>query len=383
MRQLASKLFGNGTSLGEALTQGYWREAAGGRGKAAGHRGWLSAPALVSLEAGHLCLPNRVSHPALLPSCRPPPTRQRDLHSGGAAVEPRRCGPRGRAHRGGRRPHSAGECQRGQKHSGPGRSLHPPVRASSCKRGWLLAAGCWRCCWCAHFLHRLPARAPPFQPPPPPAENGGARWLAGGPQHSGGAHAGVHHIRRAPVHHASARALAVCRRQPAPALFKLPVKRCQAPDRHPPGRCCACNLCRAPLTAHRSVPPLPCADALRPVGDAERRERFSFALARTLDFGPERLQQLMYSQVCWAWLKAGPTSGADAGAVLASRRGAAIPGGAALQAAGKGGPCQLTPRLLPARRCLQSTAERLRAAEELVLEGRAWLAARSTLRDAF
>ena len=58
MRQLASKLFGNGTSLGEALTQGHWREAAGGRGKAAGHRGWLSAPALVSLEAGHLCLPN-------------------------------------------------------------------------------------------------------------------------------------------------------------------------------------------------------------------------------------------------------------------------------------------------------------------------------------
>lgn len=62
------------------------------------------------------------------------------------------------------------------------------------------------------------------------------------------------------------------------------------------------------------------------MSDAERRERFSFALARTLDFGPERLQGLLYSQ---------------------------------------------------------STAERLRAAEALVLEGRAWLAARSTLRETF
>ena len=33
------------------------------------------------------------------------------------------------------------------------------------------------------------------------------------------------------------------------------------------------------------------------MSEAERRERFSFALARTLDIGPQRLQQLLYSQV--------------------------------------------------------------------------------------
>jgi len=71
----------------------------------------------------------------------------------------------------------------------------------------------------------------------------------------------------------------------------------------------------------------PHADALRQdYSEAERRERFSFALARTLDMGPERMQQLLYTR---------------------------------------------------------STAERLRASEELVLEGRAYLAARSTLRDTF
>lgn len=94
-------------------------------------------------------------------------------------------------------------------------------------------------------------------------------------------------------------------RQPASAAGRIPSR----PPTHPP-----------PLLSS------PCADALRPVSDAERRERFSFALARTLDFGPERLQELMYSK---------------------------------------------------------STAERLRAAEALVLEGRAYLAARSTLRDTF
>lgn len=69
-----------------------------------------------------------------------------------------------------------------------------------------------------------------------------------------------------------------------------------------------------------------CSDALREVSDNERRERFSFALSRTLDFGPERLQHLLYTQ---------------------------------------------------------DTAERLRAVEEHLLEGRAYLAARSTLRDMF
>ncbi|KAL4433228.1 hypothetical protein ABPG77_003276 [Micractinium sp. CCAP 211/92] len=69
-----------------------------------------------------------------------------------------------------------------------------------------------------------------------------------------------------------------------------------------------------------------CSDALRQVDDAERRERFSFALARGLDFGPQRLQELLNSR---------------------------------------------------------DTGERLRAAEELVLEGRSYLAARSTLRDMF
>ncbi|KAL4448385.1 hypothetical protein ABPG75_005604 [Micractinium tetrahymenae] len=69
-----------------------------------------------------------------------------------------------------------------------------------------------------------------------------------------------------------------------------------------------------------------CSDALRQVDEAGRRERFSFALARTLDFGPQRLQELLNSQ---------------------------------------------------------DTGERLRAAEELILEGRNYLAARSTLRDMF
>lgn len=69
-----------------------------------------------------------------------------------------------------------------------------------------------------------------------------------------------------------------------------------------------------------------CSDALRQVDDAERRERFSFALARSLDFEPQRLQELLNSR---------------------------------------------------------DTGERLRAAEELILEGRSYLAARSTLRDMF
>ncbi|PSC70354.1 serine threonine kinase isoform A [Micractinium conductrix] len=67
-----------------------------------------------------------------------------------------------------------------------------------------------------------------------------------------------------------------------------------------------------------------CSDALRAVSEAERRERFSFALARTLDFTPHQMQDLLYCQ---------------------------------------------------------DTGERLRAAEELILEGRNYLAARSTLRD--
>lgn len=69
-----------------------------------------------------------------------------------------------------------------------------------------------------------------------------------------------------------------------------------------------------------------CSDMLRQVSEAERRERFSFALARTLDFEPHRRQDLLYCQ---------------------------------------------------------DTGERLRASEELILEGRNYLAARSTLRDMF
>lgn len=69
-----------------------------------------------------------------------------------------------------------------------------------------------------------------------------------------------------------------------------------------------------------------CSDALRRVSEDERRERFSFALARKLDLGQEELQQLMYSQ---------------------------------------------------------DTSERLRVVEEHMTKGRAYLAARSTLRDMF
>ncbi|KAL4857698.1 hypothetical protein ACK3TF_002126 [Chlorella vulgaris] len=69
-----------------------------------------------------------------------------------------------------------------------------------------------------------------------------------------------------------------------------------------------------------------CSDALRQVSEDERRERFSFALARKLDLGQEELQQLMYSQ---------------------------------------------------------DTSERLRVVEEHMIKGRAYLAARSTLRDMF
>ena len=69
-----------------------------------------------------------------------------------------------------------------------------------------------------------------------------------------------------------------------------------------------------------------CSDALREVGEDLRRERFSFALVRTLDLGPERMQQFLD---------------------------------------------------------MRDSAERLRAAEELILEGRSYLAARSTLRDLF
>lgn len=86
--------------------------------------------------------------------------------------------------------------------------------------------------------------------------------------------------------------------------------------------CAAAIIAAAPLAL-----PHPHTDALRQeFTEDERQERFSFALARTLDMGPERLQQLLYSR---------------------------------------------------------STGERLRAAEQLVLEGRAYLAARSTLRDTF
>lgn len=112
------------------------------------------------------------------------------------------------------------------------------------------------------------------------------------------------------------------------------------------------------------------ADALRQVGEDERRERFSFALARTLDLGPEGLQQLLYTQVgagmccCllgWAASRAAwGTGGARCGVGLLQR------------------PLTFRTPLL-----LQSTAERLRAAEALILEGRNYLAARSTLRDSF
>ena len=56
----------------------------------------------------------------------------------------------------------------------------------------------------------------------------------------------------------------------------------------------ATATCAAAYTAIATALP---ADALREVSEAERRERFSFALARTLDIGPQRLQQLLYSQV--------------------------------------------------------------------------------------
>lgn len=60
------------------------------------------------------------------------------------------------------------------------------------------------------------------------------------------------------------------------------------------GMCLLARVC-CPFS---STPPRPRrADMAREVGEDERRERFSFALARTLDLGPERLQELMYSQV--------------------------------------------------------------------------------------
>ena len=99
-----------------------------------------------------------------------------------------------------------------------------------------------------------------------------------------------------------------------------------APPACPTQPACQVPPANCPTCCPRGPPALACADALRQATEDERRERFSFALARTLDMGPERLQQLLYSR---------------------------------------------------------STGERLRAAEALVLEGRAYLAARSTLRDTF
>ena len=58
---------------------------------------------------------------------------------------------------------------------------------------------------------------------------------------------------------------------------------------------------------------------LREVTDAERRERFSFALARTLDIGPQRLQQLLYSQAGGRgiWMGGGGTTAMPIAAVAA------------------------------------------------------------------
>ena len=69
-----------------------------------------------------------------------------------------------------------------------------------------------------------------------------------------------------------------------------------------------------------------CSDALRDVAEEERRERFSFAVARTLDLGQPGLQAALYCE---------------------------------------------------------STAERLAEAEAVVVEGRNYLAARSSLKDLF
>lgn len=123
----------------------------------------------------------------------------------------------------------------------------------------------------------------------------------------------------------------------------------------------------------------PDADALKPtMADHERAERFSFALARSLDFTPECLQQLMYTQ-------AGSAGRLALGHLLVVEY--LLVGGwscssgssAAAVADSPGWPFSPFPQC-----CLpQSTAERLRAAEELVMEGRAYLAARSTLKDAF
>ena len=122
------------------------------------------------------------------------------------------------------------------------------------------------------------------------------------------------------------------------------------------------------------------ADALREVGEAERRERFSFALARTLDVGQPRLQQLLYSQVCGEGGWAGIHSAAQAPCCyslvwLSFRLRQHMPNQSR-------GPLLLPPLRLPPLP-LQDTAERLRAAEQQILEGRSYLAARSTLRDMF
>jgi hypothetical protein len=62
-------------------------------------------------------------------------------------------------------------------------------------------------------------------------------------------------------------------------------------------QCWSCSWgCVLPSSGHITCARAP-ADALRRVSEDERRERFSFALARKLDLGQEELQQLMYSQV--------------------------------------------------------------------------------------
>lgn len=146
-------------------------------------------------------------------------------------------------------------------------------------------------------------------------------------------------------------------------------RRRRARHRRPIAPCCALPWAPLPSPAppprpSRPLPTTPHTDALRQVGEDERRERFSFALARTLDLGPEKLQQLLYTQVGAGWLGAGWLG---AGWWRRLRCGATR----ALTA---------LPRRL---RRAQSTAERLRAAEALILEGRNYLAARSTLRDSF
>lgn len=112
------------------------------------------------------------------------------------------------------------------------------------------------------------------------------------------------------------------------------------------------------------------ADAVRPVGEDERRERWSFALASALGMSPGQQQQLLYSQV-------GGRPLCRAGHCLLTACCLSMPMCARVcegaQVCAAPGPTPMC--------SLQSTAERLHAVEQVLLEWRGHLAACSSLHN--